>query len=69
MDFVGHGVCEMAQEVTGAALLGLAVQLDEGELRGAVDGDEHVELALGGAQFGEVDMNEPDGVALELALG
>lgn len=35
------------------ALLGLAVQLDEGELRGAVDGDEEVELALGAAKLGE----------------
>jgi hypothetical protein len=32
------------------------MQFDEGELRGSVDGDEEVELALRGSNLGEVDM-------------
>jgi len=43
------------------------VQLDEGELGGAVDRDEQVELALLGADLGDVDMEVADGVGLELA--
>lgn len=29
------------------------MQFDEGELRGAIDGDEHVQLALFGAHLGD----------------
>ena len=45
------------------------MQFDEGELRGPVDRDEEIELALSGSNFGDVDMEIADRVSLELALG
>jgi len=39
--------------------------LGEGELRGSVDGDEEVELALLGPDLGDVNMEDADGVGLE----
>ena len=47
---------------------GLLVQLGEGELRGSIDGDQEIEPALCGADFGDVDMEVADRVGLELAL-
>jgi hypothetical protein len=41
------------------------VQLDEGELRGPVNGDQEIELALSGLHLGDVDS---DAVALEAAM-
>lgn len=40
------------------------MQFDEGKLRGAVDGNEHVQLALFGAHLGNVDVEVADRVAL-----
>jgi hypothetical protein len=45
------------------------VQFDKGELGGAVDRHQQVELALRGAHFGDVDVKLADRVGLELALG
>src|SRR6185295_11834941 len=44
------------------------MQLGEGELRGPIDGNEKVELALRGAYFGDVDVEVADRVGFELAL-
>jgi hypothetical protein len=68
VDPVRHGLDQMAQEVAGDARDRLLVQFDEGELAGAVDGDEEVEFALLGADLGDVDVEVADWVALELAL-
>jgi len=46
VDLVGHGFEETAKEVGRDPRRGFLVQLDEGELRGAVNRDEEVELAL-----------------------
>lgn len=43
------------------------MQLDEGELRGAVDGDEHVQLALLGPDL-RFDVKLADRVALKFPL-
>jgi hypothetical protein len=40
-----------------------------GELRGPVDCDDEMELALSGSNLGDVDMEKADRVGLELALG
>jgi len=64
---VGHGGDEAAQEVGGSAARDLFVRFDEGELGGAVDRDEQIELALLGAALGEIDVEVADGVGLELA--
>jgi hypothetical protein len=44
------------------------MQFDESELRGAVDGNEHMELALFGPHLGNVDMEVADRTALKLLL-
>jgi hypothetical protein len=41
-------------------------ELCDGELGCAVNTDEQVELSLGGLNFSNVDVEEADGVALEL---
>ena len=46
-------------------LSGIFDELGDGELGCPVDAHEEVRLALGGVKFGNVDMNEPDRVALE----
>ena len=53
---IGHGVDQVAQELGCNAPCGLLVELGKGELADAVDGHEHVELALFGAQFCDVDV-------------
>jgi hypothetical protein len=44
------------------------MQLGKGELGGPIDGDEEIEPALGGADFGDVDVRVTDRIDLELAL-
>ena len=44
------------------------MQLNEGELAGATDGDEHVEPAFGGPHLGEIDVKDADRMALEPLL-
>jgi hypothetical protein len=41
------------------------VKLGEGELRGAIDGDEEREAPLLGVHLGDVDVEEADRVCLE----
>ena len=65
MDLVGYRLDEGAQEVGCGARGCFDVQRSEGELAGAVDGDEEVELAFGGLHFGDVDMEEADGIGFE----
>ena len=67
VDLVGHGRDQVAQEVPGNASGGLLVELDEGELRGPVDPNEQIELALLGADLGDVDVKVADRIGLELA--
>jgi hypothetical protein len=45
------------------------VQFDEGELRGPIDCNDEIELALSGSDLGDVDMEIADRIDLELALG
>ncbi len=42
------------------------MDLDEGELRGAVDGHQKIELALLGAHLRDIDVEVADRVRLEL---
>ena len=68
MDLVRDDGDQAAQEVPGGAARHLLMQLDEGELRRSVDGDDEVELALRGSNLGEVDMKIADRIGLEFAL-
>src|SRR5215204_1639195 len=64
-DRVGHCSCKRPEEVAGDAPGCLLMQLDEGELGCAVDGDQEIELALFGSDLGNVDVEEANRVALE----
>jgi hypothetical protein len=44
----------------GGSHVGTLDQLREGELRGAIDGHEEVQLALGGAHLGQIDVEVAD---------
>ena len=69
MDLVRDGFDQAAPEVRGHAARHLLVHRDEGDLRRSVDGDEQVEFALRGSNFGDVDRKIADRIGLEFALG
>ena len=69
VDLVRDGGDQAAQEVPRGAARHLLVHLDEGELRRPIDGDEQVEFALRGSNFGDVDMKIADRIGLEFAFG
>jgi hypothetical protein len=56
VDPVGDGGGEGPEEIAGDPAGGLLVQLDEGELAGAVDGDEQGEAPSPGLQFAETPL-------------
>lgn len=66
VDFVRYGMDQRLKEVGCHALRGLFMHLDEGELRGTIDGHQQVELALFCAHFGDVDVEVADRIGLEL---
>ena len=66
VDGVGHRGNEGVQEIGGDAAGSPGVQLGEGELGGAVDGNEEVELAFLGPHLGDVDVEVADRVGLEV---
>ena len=66
MDLVGHGFKHMLKELPGRLSISCRNELSDGELGSAVDTDEEKELALGRLHLRDVDVEEPDGVALEL---
>ena len=68
VDLVRHRGGESAQEVASYSPRGLLVQLNEGELGGAIDGDQQVKAPFFGSHFGDVDVEVAKRVALELAL-
>ena len=68
VDEVGDGRDEIAQELGRDHLSGFVVQFDKGKLAGPINGHEEIELALVGLDFGDIDMEEADRVALELLL-
>ena len=68
VDPVGHGFEEMAEKVSRDARGRFFVQLDEGKLRRAVDGDEQVKLAGLRPDLGDIDVEIAERVSLELAF-
>ena len=70
MDLVGHGLEHVLEELLGRLPVSRCNELGDRELGCPVDAHEEVELSLDGLHLGNVDVEEPDGVALELlALG
>ncbi len=68
MALIGRRRDEMAEEVGGNLRGCFLIQLDEGEFRRVVDGDEEMELALFCPYFSDVDMEKADRIGLELLL-
>jgi hypothetical protein len=68
VDSVRNGINQVTEEVGCNSTRRLPVQLDESELRGPVNGDQKIELALSGLHLGDVDMEEADRIRLELLL-
>lgn len=64
VDLVGNGSDQGDEEGPSRHPVGALDQLHEGELARPIDGHEQVELALGGLNLGEVDMEEADRVGL-----
>jgi hypothetical protein len=69
MDGVGQRPDQLTQELRGFFLSCAAVQFEVGELAGTVDGHEQIKPALCGLYFSNVDVEIPDGVALEFLSG
>jgi len=65
---VGDGLDQGPQEVAGNAAGGFLMQFDEGELRGSINGHQKVELALLGANLGDIDVEKAERIDFELAL-
>ena len=66
VDLIGHGLEHVLQELPGSLSVSRCNELSDGELGRPVDADEEIELALGSLHLGDVDVEEADGVALEL---
>ena len=69
VDGIRHSCDQVPQELGSDHFTCLAMEFDEGELAGAVDGYEQPQLALGGLHLGDVDVEVADRVGLELTLG
>ena len=69
VDLVGDGGDQATQEVPSGPARHLLMQFNEGELRGPIDRDDKIELALSGSNLGDIDMEIADRVRLEFALG
>ena len=68
MDFIRDGFDKGDQESRGGDTVGLFNELSEGELRGAVDRHEEIELSFRRLHLGDVDVKEADRLALKLFL-
>ena len=67
-DVIGDGLHQGVEKGRGGNGVGAVHELNAGQLRGPVDADEEVELAFGGANFGNINMEEADRIAPELLL-
>ena len=67
MDPVGKRLDDTLQECRAIQHLGSIVELDVGELRHAIDRQEHVQLAISQAQFAVIDLDIADYCLCELA--
>ena len=62
MDFVGHQVDQTLEEIRRDPPCRPVMQLDKDKLRRSVNGNEHMQLALRGSDFGDVDTKVADGI-------
>ena len=68
VDRVGNGRDQSDEEARCRDPVGAPDQLHEGEFAGPINGDEQMELALGGLNLGDVDREKADRTGLEPLL-
>lgn len=66
INLAGHGLEHVLQKLPGGASVHPFNELGFGELTHAVDAYEEMELSLRRLDFSNINVKEPDGVALEL---
>ena len=66
VDMVGHCLQQALEKLPSGSPVSGFDQLGDGELGCPVDPNEPLELPFGGLHFRDVDVKEPDGIALEL---
>jgi len=66
VDLVGHYLEHVLEELAGSLSVSCCNELSNGELECPVDADEQTELPFTGLHFRDVDVEEPDRIALEL---
>lgn len=70
VDFVGNGLDECFQESRGCFPVGFVHESYESKLTRSINGNVEMQSAFCGLQFGNIDVEIADGIALELlALG
>jgi|SRR6478672_6464476 hypothetical protein len=69
MYLVGNRPDQRRQEVGRSLYVGGRMQLSKGKLRRSIDRHEQIELALPGANLGNVDVEVADRIALEGLFG
>ncbi len=62
MDAVEHGF-QVFEDLPRCRLVNLVDRLDDRKLAGAVDAGEQIEFALGCLRFGDINMEEANGIA------
>lgn len=60
MDLVGEGLHDISEEGCPFHFSGAIVEIDIGELRDAIDSQEHHQFAVGVAQLAAVNMDVAD---------
>ena len=66
MDPIGHGFEHVLQELPGRFSVSRCNELSDGELGSSVNAYKEIELTFGGLYLSNINVEEPDGVALEL---
>ena len=66
VDLVGHGFEHVLKELLSCLSVSSCNELSDSELGCSVDTDEEKELSLSRLHLGDVDVEEPGGVAFEL---
>ena len=66
VDLIGLGFEQELKELPGRLSVSCGNELGDGKLGGPVDSDEQVKLPFAGLDLSNVDVEEPNGLALEL---
>ena len=65
MDLIGDRLDQRFQKAGRGQPIGFTFESGEGDLRGAVDRHEQIELSFFGSDLGDIDVKEAYGIGLE----